>query len=245
MNFEINNARLGVQSWTLRDTKDFADVAKIVKNVGLKDIEICGCHVNVKDEKSCEYVLKVCSEQGITLRTMGVDGYSAKDKEGAEARFKFAKLSGMKYLAADPDCDDESVDFIENLCEKYGIKLIVHNHGRHHRYGNYEQLDALFSKFTKNVGLHMDAAWAMDAGLSPIEMATRYSDRFHGCHFKDFVFDKDYNPTEVILGKGALDIKGLAEVIKKAPEFGVMSIEYEAANPIEGLAECVNNFKNI
>lgn len=242
MDFRINGVVLGLQSWSIRNFKTIDEAADTLVSLGLDTLEICGVHADFNDEKSCAHVLEVCGRKGITLSCMGVEGFSAKNIANAENRFSFAKQAGMKYIAADPDADAETVDMLENLCEKYRIKLIVHNHGRNHRYGSCEQLDRLFSVYSKNVGLHMDAAWALDSGINPVEMADRYSDRIHGVHLKDFKYKPDGSFDECVLGEGDLDLPGLVKAIKRIPEFGVLSIEYEEHDPVDSIRKCIRNF---
>ena len=241
MKISINNVNLGVQSYCYREIPELEDVIKGMQVADLDTLEICGCHINVKDPESCKKVLSLCDKYGITLSTMGVDGYSARDKEGAIARFEFAKNAGMKFLAADPDMDAESVDFLENLCEKTGIRLMVHNHGDYHRYGKFEQLDALFAAYSKNLGLHLDTGWSLQAKIDPTEMGARYIDRLYGVHLKDFKFDENHKFEEAFLGEGALDLKSVLKMVETAPEIKVMSIEYEGTDAVESVRKCAEN----
>ena len=196
---------------------------------------------NFDDKVECSLVLDVCAKNGITISTIGVEGLTARDPEKALARFEFAKAAGCKYIGCDPDSDPDTVTMLEELCDKYGIKLIMHNHGINHRYGNYEQIDSLLSKYSKNLGLHVDCAWALDSGIDPVELIKKYSDRVHGIHLKDFKMNPDGSHEEMILGEGSLNLKELMLTVESLPEFGVMSIEYEAPNPVENLKKCIRN----
>jgi len=242
MNFKLNGVKLGVQSWCFRDFKAIEDALSAVKAVNLDTMEISNVHVNVNDPKSTEQVLEACAKAGVSLSCMGIDGFGVSNPEAAENRFKFAKTAGMQMLGADPDMDEKSVEMIENLSNKYGLKLGIHNHGRNHRYGNFDQMDAVLSKFSPNMGVHMDAAWVMDSGLDPVVFAKRYLDRLYGVHLKDFTFNEKNEPDEVVLGEGNLKIAELIKVIKTAPNFKVLTIEYEGGEPISNIIKCVRNF---
>ena len=241
MNFKVNGVKLGIQSYAIREYNTIETACAAMKELGLDTLELCSVQCNFEDKAQCEHALKVCAENGITISTIGVEGFSADAKEGAVARFEFAKAAGCKYIGCDPDCDPDTVAMLEELCNTYGIKLIMHNHGQHHRYGNYEQIDELLSKFSSNLGLHVDCAWALDSGLDPVEMIKKYSDRVHGIHLKDFKMNADGSHEEMILGDGDLNLKELMKVVETLPEFGVMSIEYEAPNPVANLKKCIRN----
>lgn len=241
MDFKVNGVKLGIQSYAIREYNTIETACEAMKELGLDTLELCGVQCNFDDKADCEHVLDVCKKNNITISTIGVEGFSATAREGAVARFEFAKAAGCKYIGCDPDSDPDTVAMLEELCNTYGIKLIMHNHGQHHRYGNYEQIDELLSKFSSNLGLHVDCAWALDSGIDPVEMIKKYSDRVHGIHLKDFKMNEDGSHEEMILGEGDLKLKELMLVVEKLPEFGVMSIEYEAPNPVANLKKCIRN----
>ena len=241
MDFKVNGVKLGIQSYAIREYNTIESACEAMKELGLDTLELCSVQCNFDDKVECSLVLDVCAKNGITISTIGVEGLTARDPEKALARFEFAKAAGCKYIGCDPDSDPDTVTMLEELCDKYGIKLIMHNHGINHRYGNYEQIDSLLSKYSKNLGLHVDCAWALDSGIDPVELIKKYSDRVHGIHLKDFKMNPDGSHEEMILGEGSLNLKELMLTVESLPEFGVMSIEYEAPNPVENLKKCIRN----
>ena len=241
MDFKVNGVKLGIQSYAIREYNTIESACEAMKELGLDTLELCSDQCNFDNKAECEHVLEVCKEYGITISTIGVEEFTARDSEKALNRFEFAKAAGCKYIGCDPDCDPETVAMVEELCNKYGIKVIMHNHGQNHRYGKYEQIDDLLSKYSDNLGLHVDCAWALDAGIDPVEMIKKYSNRVHGIHLKDFLMKEDGTHDEMILGEGSLNLKELMLTVETLPEFGVMSIEYEAPNPVENLKKCIRN----
>ncbi|MCL2775706.1 MAG: sugar phosphate isomerase/epimerase [Oscillospiraceae bacterium] len=237
-----NGIELSVQSYTFRNFKKREDLYKKVKECGLNALEICGTHVNFNDESDVDDYLKTSKEAGISTVSAGVNGFSFNENE-LKINFEFAKKAGIKVFGADVDLD--AIALVEKYCDEYGVKLGIHNHGRHHRYGSYEQLDEIFSKSSKNIGLTLDTAWAIDSGINPKEMIEKYYDRLYGLHFKDMVYT-DFEKGEfyeVPCGDGKLDIPGIAKLILDAPNLQYISIEYEGEpeNPSPSVVKCVEN----
>lgn len=238
-----NDVPVGVQSWSFRGLKGNEDNIRALKELGLDSIELCGVHVLVADEKNAADVLKLYTDNGIRISSLGIDRYWA-DESLIRSRFEFARKAGFKVLGADPD--PEAFELIDRLCSEYGVKIAIHNHGRHHRYGYAKQLQEAFDKSSDNIGLCLDVAWAMDAGEDPVAMIKKFSSRLYGIHFKDFAFDAGNDPNEVILGKGDLDLAGVVSALKETGFSGYASIEYEEdeENPVPGISECVQALKD-
>lgn len=237
-----NGIELSVQSYTFRHFAEREDMYKKVRECGLNGLEICGVHIKFDDENDVADYLKTSKENGIVTVSAGVNGFSA-DEKSMKTNFEFAKKAGIKVFGADIDMD--AISLVEKYCGEYGIKLAIHNHGRHHRYGSYEQLDGIFSKTTDNVGLCLDTAWAIDSGINPKEIIEKYYDRLYGIHFKDMVYT-DFEAgkfDEVPCGDGSLDIAGVAKLILEAPNLQYISIEYEGEpeNPSPSVIKCVEN----
>jgi sugar phosphate isomerase/epimerase len=167
------------------------------------------------------------------------------DVAEARAVFSFAEEAGIKAITADVDPD--AFEKLEPLCEEFGINLAVHNHGRNHRYGHFDELDAVFAKTSMRFGLCLDTAWLLDAGGDPLEAVERYGDRIYGVHLKDFVFDDDGKPEDVILGTGGLDLPAFMKRLEDIGFNGYLSIEYEgdADNPLPKVKECVKVVEDV
>lgn len=72
-------------------------------------------------------------------------------------------------------------------------------------------------------------------------MAETFSDRLYGVRFKDFIFQRNREPEDVVVGTGNLDLPGLVEVMEKADfdEHGVLEYEGDVDNPVPALADCI------
>ncbi|MHC1694649.1 MAG: sugar phosphate isomerase/epimerase family protein [Eubacteriales bacterium] len=238
-----NGIPLSVQSYSYRNFKDKqALFDKVKQGGGLSAVEICGVQVNFADPADVDAYLALAAQNGIVTMSAGINGYGTNE-DGLKINFEFARKAGIKVLGA--DIDVEGLPLIEEYCERYGVKLAIHNHGRHHRYGSLEQLDAIFAKASKNIGVCVDTAWSLDSGIDPSVMIKRYYDRFYGIHFKDMKYS-DFAAgkyEEVVCGEGGLKLDELAPVILNAPSLSYASIEFEGhpEDPTGEIAGCVEN----
>ena len=60
-------------------------------------------------------------------------------------------------------------------------------------------------------------------------------------HLKDFVYTRDREPVDVVIGTGILDLPALVTALGEAGFNGVPIIEYEGDvnNPVPALTDCV------
>lgn len=234
----VRGYQLGVQSWCFRTYKTNEDVIKAVREAGLDAIELCPVHADAADSHAVDAALQLYRNNGITVTSYGVARF-VNDEAAVRPLYELATKAGFKAISADPDPD--ALPLLERLCNEYGIKLAVHNHGRKHRYGSYMQLDELFGKTTSNIGLCLDTAWMLDSGENPVATAEKYADRLYGVHVKDFIFDRNGAPEDVIVGTGNLDLPQLFATLTSNGFSGYLTLEYEGdeKNPVPSVRECV------
>lgn len=236
----LDGISLGCQSWCYRDFRGADKLASLLRESNLDTLEMCSVHCDFGDREQWKKAADDLKSLGISFNSCGINGMNT-DEKYMRSLFDFAAYSGISVLGADPDTD--AVDLIEKLCNEYSLKIAVHNHGKNHRYGKEEQLDALFSMSTENIGLCLDTGWALEAGLDPVKCIEKYSDRLYGVHLKDFTFNAEGQPEETVLGTGVLDLKGVIEALKRVNFSGYASLEYEgdASDPAPKITACVQN----
>lgn len=237
-----NGIELSVQSYTFRNFKTKELLCQKTKECGISSIEICGVHIDFTSVADIEEYLKITKGNGLATASVGVMGFSL-DEVGLKTNFEFAKKADLKIIGADIDID--ALPLVEKYCDEYGVRLGIHNHGRNHRYGSFEQLDNIFAKASKNIGLTMDTAWAIDAGCDPKEMIERYYDRLYGIHMKDMIYS-DFAAgkfTECPCGDGTLKLDEISELVLSAPSLRYITIEYEGEpdDPVPAVKKCVEN----
>lgn len=228
--------RVGIQSWCFRGLDGLSAIVDALKACNIDALEITSIHANYDN---AEEVRAYFESHGIILTCGGVYKFT-NDPEVMDKLFQMCKKLGLTTIGIDPDRD--SIELLNYLCNKYDIKAGIHNHGKKHRYGRMDQLDAILAYCSDKVGILLDTAWALDAGENPLDWIDRYQERILGIHFKDFTFDKDGNHEEAILGEGDLDLDGLINKLRKMNYLGVLSLEYEGEvnNPVPNTKRCVD-----
>ncbi|MDD5697982.1 MAG: TIM barrel protein [Victivallaceae bacterium] len=124
------------------------------------------------------------TDAGIKISSFGVNRFTG-DEKAARQVFDFAKAAGFSAISA--DLAEGGLAVAEKLCEEYGKKIAIHNHGRKHELGSVRALESLFSKSSPNIGLCLDTAWMLDSGEDPVAIAEKFKDRLYGLHLKDFI----------------------------------------------------------
>ena len=231
--------RLGIQSYCFRKCESLSDLMGALDEAGLSYVEIWPRHLSYELDRSEQVeALAALKSRNITIDSYGQVRFT-DDEADARRVFEFAKLAGIKAITS--DIDPEAVGMLEGLTEEYGINLAVHNHGRKHRYGRFDQLQPIFGRTSKRFGLCLDTAWFLDAGCEPLEAIDRFEDRIYGVHLKDFVFDEEGDHEDVIIGTGGLDMPGLMVKLEDIGFNGYLSIEYEGDvdDPVPAVKECV------
>ena len=214
----------------------------MLKSCGVNVLELCAIHVDFNDERKSAAVLDSYQHNGVRITAIGVEGF-ADDPAKEKKRFEFAKRAGAKTISATFAIDSvpKSYRTAEKLADQYDINLGIHNHGGYDWLGSRTALRHVFKNTSPRIGLCLDTAWALQAGVDPIAMAEEFGERLHGVHIKDFIFDRAGKHKDVVVGTGNLDLKKLLAVMKKGKFNGSFIIEYEGDmnNPVPALKKCV------
>jgi sugar phosphate isomerase/epimerase len=235
--------RLGIQSYCFRTFKTLPELIEALSAVGLKYVEIWPGHQDPgADEAELRTVLNTLAANGITMDSFGLATFTA-DEAPARKVLEFCKMAGVKAVTADVRGDDldAAIANAERLAEEFDINLAIHNHGRKHQWGHPDQLDELFARTSKRIGLCLDTAWMLDCGIDPLDALGKYADRLYGVHLKDFIFDADGNHEDVIIGTGGLDLPELMRRLNAMNFDGYMSLEYEGEvdAPLPNVITCL------
>jgi sugar phosphate isomerase/epimerase len=242
------NQPIAIQSWCFRNFKPLAEFFPELKAAGVTATEVCAVHADFGNPASAVSTVAQFKNAGVKIVAIGVEyltGDYAKDK----SRFEWCKAAGVKNMSISfkPEAMFDGLKNIEKLADEFDLQLGIHNHGGYDWLGNPAILEYIFSKTSKRIGLYLDTAWAIDARQNPVEMAEKFIDRLVGVHVKDFVYDRNRNGTDVIIGTGILDLPKFMGVLKSAKFTGPLVIEYEGdeKNPVPALSECVTKLKEL
>jgi len=230
--------RLGIQSWCFRGFKTHEEVIQALADCKVDKIELSAAHLKPAEESDMAAVLDLYRQAGVTVSSYGVFGIG-EDEASARRMFEFAKLADFPVLSA--DIGPGGLAVAERLCNEYGKKIAIHNHGRRHRLGPVWALQELFDQSSDNVGLCLDTAWMIDSGEDAVKVARQFADRLYGVHLKDFVFDRAGKPEDVVVGEGNLDLRAMLTLLIEMGFDGYFTLEYEGDvdNPTPAVAACV------
>jgi inosose dehydratase len=233
---------LGIQSFCLREFKDNASAAAMVRECGLGAIEIWRGHIDFQKSEGFAGALKAYRDAGVKVISSGVNLITGDEKE-ARNLFEFSKAAGTGVMSVDFQLEglDEAIGVAERLSDEYGVKLAVHNHGGRHWLGSREALRWLFSRTSRRIGLNLDTGWAVDARQDPAAMADEFADRLYVVHLKDLTYKPDRTPVDVMVGTGTVDLAKLKIELEKIGFAGYGIVEYEgdAKNPVPALRKCI------
>ncbi len=239
----------GVQSYCFRHFKDNADVAAKVREIGVDSIEVCGIHGDFSDPAGFEKEVKTYADAGVSIVSLGVQTFTNQEAEERKW-FECAKAAGAKHLSAHFQVAtfNEAVPTVVKLCDEFDMRIGIHCHGGYMFGGSQDVLDHLLHLGGPRIGLCIDTAWCMQTGPgpgNPVEWAKKYGDRVYGVHYKDFLFDKNAQWNDVVVGTGNLDLPAFVKELQNSGFDGYAVIEYEAdvENPVPALTECVKKMR--
>lgn len=239
----------GVQSYCFRTTKDNADVAAKVKEIGLDKIEVCAVHADFNDPESWSKTVETYKNAGVSICSIGVQTFTGADNE--RDWFECAKIAGAKHISAHFRIDSfmQAVPKVRKLSDEYGIRVGIHCHGGYMFGGSTDVLEYLMALGGPQIGLCIDTAWCMQIGPhrgKPIEWAEKYASQIYGIHYKDFTFEKNGQWNDVVVGTGNLDLPGFVKALENGGFDGMAVIEYEGdpENPVPALKECVSSMRS-
>lgn len=241
----------GVQSYCFRHFKDNAEVAQKVKDIGLDKIEVCAVHADFGDVAGFKDIVKTYHDAGVSICSIGVQTFTG-DTDTERKWFECAAAAGAKEITAHFKVDSfqAAVPATAKLCEEYGIKIGIHSHGGYMFGGSPDVLAHLMDLGGPNIGLCIDTAWCMQIGPQqgkPVEWAKRFAGRIHGVHYKDFIFEKNAQWQDVVVGTGTLDLPSFVNALEEGGFDGAAVIEYEAdvENPVPALTRCVDSMRGV
>ncbi|MDE0298154.1 MAG: sugar phosphate isomerase/epimerase [Candidatus Poribacteria bacterium] len=238
--------RISIQSWCFRTWSEPQEIIQATKACGLDYIELGSIYADPLRDSEYMSTINMYRTNGIEVSGHGVNGLDANQANN-RAWFEFAKAIGLDSLVVSfPKGEEvETARGVEPLCEEFGIKVAIHNHGRKHNLGSPDALDRVFSHTSESIGLCLDTAWMLDSGYDPVEMAEKYRDRLHGVHLKDFIFARDGRPEDTVIGEGNLRLGALIQLLRDTGYDQFLTIEYEGdvENPVPNCKKCVEAIK--
>jgi sugar phosphate isomerase/epimerase len=246
----LGGFKLGAQSYTFRDFNT-EQALKQMKDLGLHYAELFQKHAPLgSTPEQIRALLKLCQEYEVKPLAWGVQRFTKDDDQNRKI-FEFGKALGLQMFSADPDPD--SFDSLDKMCAEYKIAIGIHPHGpqgggRLHRWYSAEVILKAVKDHNPLIGSCLDTGHLIRAAqlgkkLDPAEEVRVMGKRNFGLHLKDHDNKKH---TDVVFGKGVLDVPAILRALRDVHFQGLISIEYEAhpKDPAPDVRECVQVFKD-
>ena len=242
---------LGVQSYCFRNFET-EPALKRTQDLGLHYIEFYQKHANSNaSADQIQALLKLCRDYELTPVCYGVQDFS-KNHDANKKIFEYGKALGIKTISANPEPD--SFDSLDKLCDEYKIAIAIHPHGptgggKLHRWYSAEVIMAAVKDHNELIGTCLDTGHLIRCNvppfnkkLDPPEQIRIMGARNFGIHLKDHDNKAD---TDVVFGKGVLDVPAVLKALKDVKFKGHISLEYEAhpEDPSPDMKACVEVFK--
>ncbi len=229
---------MGAQSYSFRNF-DLEGAIACLKEVGLAEMEFCSVHFPCDAGfPGFDEVKSMLADAGVTVPCFGVEAFT-EDAAANRTKFEFARALGVQVLTADPT--PESFDNLDGLCEEYGVKIAIHNHGPGARYDKVEDTLEAVEGHSPLIGACIDTGHAIRSGENPVDVARQLGARVLSLHLKDWTFGSK----EEIIGEGDLDVFGFAQALQDIGFDGPVVMEYEESpdNPAPDMAKGWANWK--
>jgi sugar phosphate isomerase/epimerase len=226
---------LGVESYTYRNSfpKDVPATLDLIKKLGFTEME-GGAPKGLTEEE----FKKMCDQRDIKIVATG-SGYEQIVKD-PESVVKKAKALGASYVMVAWIPHQKSNFTLENakkavedfnrvgkVLADNGLTFCYHNHG--YEFQPHED-GTLFDYIVKNtdpkyVSFEMDIMWAQHGGADPVQLLTKYGNRWKLMHLKDLrkgvkgdLSGGTPPENDVVLGEGQIN---MPEVLKAAKKAGI------------------------
>ena len=240
---------IGVQLYTVRDQaeKDLPSTLAQIKKIGYEEVET---YWNVYDHPAAE-LRKMILDAGLKVPS-GHFNY-----EGLPDKLDYAKQLGVEFVVCPMLPKDQwtsadgfkkaAADFTQwaKQAQSMGMKFAFHNHNyEFQKFGGKTGWDILMENTDpKLVGWEMDCYWITQAGLNPIDMMKKYSNRVHMLHLKDR--KPGFPPSQMLepqaehfteVGSGTIDWKALlTQAEKQGIEHYFVERDSGDKSPIESI----------
>lgn len=240
----------GVQSYCFRNFRDNREVADMVRQIGVGQIELCDVHADFQDPEAFAGVVEIYRQAGVQVVSIGVQTIGS-DLERVRRWFECLKVAGARHMSVHFRIADylQAIPATAALAEEFDVRVGIHCHGGWHFGGAPEVLSHLLMLGGPRIGVNIDTAWCMQIGPrfgKPSEwVRERFAGRVYGVHLKDFVFERNGQWQDVIVGSGNLDLSGFLLALQETDFDGMAAVEYEAdpADPVPALRQCVDRIR--
>ena len=244
---------LGCQAYTFHRFTAFEAIERTAA-AGGKAIEFYpGQSLSPDDKKSkvdpsatdetIEKLKAKAKQHGLLIVNFGVVGIP-KDEAGARKVFEFAKKLGVCAITIEPSADQ--IDLIEKLIKEYDIAAGIHCHPKRANKPDYKLWDpnyvfSLVKDRDPRFGVCADVGHWTRSSVDAVAGLKIFKGRVISVHLKDIVESGNPDASDLPLGLGVTNVKGILRELRRQKFDGNISIEYERdwENTVPDIAQCV------
>ena len=235
--YKISGFAMGCQAYTFKEYTLFEAIEKTAE-VGGRVIELYpGQRLSLEEpaikwdhnasEETMAKVKAKLSQHGILAVNYGVVNIPEDETEASKI-FEFAKNMGLIAVTTE---SEKSIDTIEKMVKKYGIKVGFHDHPRRPDHPEYKMWDpnhilALVKDRDQRIGACADTGHWVRSGLRPVDCLKILRGRVISSHLKE-LNEFGMAAHDVPYGQGVSNVKGILDELKAQRFSGNISIEYE------------------
>ncbi|HYL98326.1 MAG TPA: sugar phosphate isomerase/epimerase [Blastocatellia bacterium] len=250
----VKGVKIGVQSYVYR-MYSIDKMIEAIQSTGLTYIELWDGHLNPMKASEADFkaVKNKFDNAGITIGAYCVNFPTNASDEYLDRGFNGALLLGTRVMTA--SVEKPIVPKLDKWCQKYKIKLGLHNHwfegekwfkgDRTIQFENAGDFLNALNGASKYLSINLDVGHFYAAGNDPVSFFKAHHDRIVSLHLKDQ--DKDPEHTHRRFGKGATPIAEVMKLAEKVKFPFVANIEYEleAANPTDAVRSAYDYLKQV
>lgn len=164
-------------------------------------------------------------QTGVRLRTYYIHDIPNNEVD-CKKIFDFAKYMGIETIISEPK--PEALKLIDKYCNKYDIRLAIHNHGPRlsPQYFDPEKLKAAIKDRSNMIGACGDTGYWTRNGIDPIEAIGSLGNRLITVQLHD-LHEQSSEGHDVPWGTGSSDIRSILETLAlNAPNLTMIGLEY-------------------
>jgi len=248
----FGGVEVGVQSYTFR-AFSIDKMIEAMVSIGLANVELWDGHLNPGKASEADFkaIKKRFDDAGIRVGAYCVNFPVDSKDDYLDRGFNGALLLGTKVMTA--SVKKPIVPRLSDWCQKYKIKLGLHNHWfgyrgfKGDRSQEFETPDDFMNALKGSsdyLSINLDIGHFYAAGYDPVSFIRDHYPRIVSLHIKDR--DKDAEHTQKRFGDGSTPIVETMKLLKKIKFKYVANIEYEPemADPTEGTRTAFDYLKH-
>jgi sugar phosphate isomerase/epimerase len=249
----FGGVEVGVQSYTFRAFSIDRMIAAMA-SVGIGGVELWNGHLEPLKTSEAQFraVRRKFEDAGLRVNAYCANFPADASDEHLDRAFRGAKLLGTSVMTS--SCEKPLLPRLDRWCERYGVRLGLHNHWlgdswfKGEKALNFESpadfLDSLKDR-SPRMGINLDIGHFSAAGYDPVAFFREHHARIYSLHVKDR--DRDAAHTYRRFGEGATPIDDVLQVARHLRFRYAANIEYEMdeQDPTAGVRDSLAYVKRV